>query len=259
MKSASLTLILFLLGVAPQAFGQKFLDKPFTEWNVDEVKKLLNEPPWSNQYQSDTGLAAADMEQSARESSDNRISGANRGNLGRGNVPAPIIIQLYSALPVRQAFVRGWQLGAKYDKMNAEDKAKFDASKANTITCPLCVDYYIVKLTKMKDSSGALDDGLFQTMTLEDFKGKVWLGNDKRERIELFQFTPPKGAGESAVFFFKRNRADGTPFFTPADKEIVFEFAPELRMRTANPYSRLIPATFEFKVSKMVIDGKLAF
>ena len=111
----------------------------------------------------------------------------------------------------------------------------------------------------MKDSSEAVDDGIFQTMTLDNFKGKVWLVNDKSERLEIFQFTPPKGAGEPAVFFFKRNRDDGTPFFTPADKEIKFLFSNELRAPNSNAYYYLIPASFTFKVAKMVMDGTVAF
>ena len=259
MKATFLTLVLFIVGLTSPAFGQKFLQKPYTEWSLDEVKKLLNEAPWSNQYQSEQGLMASTVEQSQREQADNRLSGADRGNLGRGNVPAPVIIQLYSALPLRQALVRTRQLGAKYDKLNPEDKAKFDASTAATLNCSLCKDYYIVTLTKTKDKSERIDDGIFQTLTLENLKGKVWLVNDKGEKLELFQFTPPKGAGESAVFFFKRNKEDGKPFFSEADKEIKFLFANELRAPNNNAYAHLIPRSFDFKVSKMIVDGKLAF
>ena len=259
MRATLFTLVLFVVSFASPAFGQKFLQKPYTEWSFEEVKKLLNEAPWSNQYQSEQGLIASTLEQSAREQADNRLSGSDRGNLGRGNIPAPVIIQLYSALPIRQALVRSRQLGAKYDKMNADEKAKFDASTAGTLKCPLCTDYYIITLTKTKDKSERVDDGIFQTLTLENLKGKIWLVNDKQEKLELFQFTPPKGAGESAVFFFKRKKEDGTPFFTEADKEIKFLFANELRAPNSNAYSHLIPRSFDFKVSKMLVDGKLAF
>ena len=259
MKTTLLTIALLLIGLASPAFGQKYLQKPYTEWSIDDAKKILNEAPWSNQYQSETGLAASSIEQGSREAADNRIRGSERGNLGRGNVPAPVTIQLYSALPIRQALVRSRQIGAKYDKMNADEKAKFDASTAGLLKCPLCAEYYIVTLTKAKDKSERIDDGIFQTLTLENLKGKVWLTNDKDEKLELFQFTPPKGGGESAVFFFKRKKDDGTPFFTEADKEIKFLFANELRAPNNNAYSHLIPRAFDFKVSKMVVDGKLAF
>ncbi|HKP67851.1 MAG TPA: hypothetical protein VJV05_01125 [Pyrinomonadaceae bacterium] len=259
MRATLLSLTLLFVCFASPAFGQKFLQKPYTEWSVDEVKKLLNEAPWSNQYQSESGLQASALEQGAREQADNRLSGSDRGNMGRGNVPAPVIIQLYSALPLRQALVRSRQIGAKYEKLNADDKAKFDASTAGMLECKLCKDYYIITLTKTKDKSERIDDGIFQTLTLENLKGKIWLANDKEEKLDLFQFTPPKGAGESAVFFFKRNKEDGKPFFSEADKEIKFLFANELRAPNNNAYAILIPRSFDFKVAKMIVDGKLAF
>lgn len=259
MKLISLTLVLFVIGLASPAFGQKYLQKPYTEWSVEDVTKMLNDSPWSAKYQSAEGNAAAQMQQQARESADNRLSGTDRGNLGRGSIPPPVLIQLYSSLPLRQAIVRGRQLGAKYDKMNAEDKAKFDASTAGLLKCPLCTDYYIVTLTKVKDGSERVDDGIFQTLTLDDVKGKVWLVNDKDEKLELFQFTPPKGAGESAVFFFKRKRDDGSLFFTPTDKSIRFSFANEFRSVNNNAYALLVPKMWEFKVAKILVDGKVEF
>ena len=259
MKLTILTLMLFVVGIVSPAFGPKYLQKPYTEWSLDDVSKIYNDSPWAFKYQSAEGSAAAALEQQTREARDTRLSGSDRGNLGRGSVPAPVLVQLYSGLPLRQALVRGRQLGAKYDKMSPEEKAKFDASTANLLACPLCNDHYIVTLTKMKDSSGRVDDGMFQTMTLEDLKGKVWLVNDKDEKLELFQFTPPKGAGESAVFFFKRVREEGNPFFATTDKEIKMMFANELRAPNSNAYAALIPRSFDFKVSKLVVDGKIAF
>ena len=259
MKLTFLTLILFVVGLASPAFGQKYLQKPYTEWSLDDVTKIVNDSPWAFKFQSAEASTAAAMEQQLREQRDTRLSGTDRGNLGRGDIAAPLLIQLYSGLPLRQALVRGRQIGAKYEKMNEEEKAKFDASTAGLLKCVLCTDHYIVTITKMKDSSGRVDDGMFQTLTLEDLKGKVWLVNEKDQKIELFQFTPPKGAGESAVFFFKRNREDGTPFFTPADKEIKLMFANELRAPNSNAYAKLIPRSFDFKVAKLVVDGKLAF
>ena len=259
MKLTFVTLIIFVVGLASPAFGQKYLQKPYNEWSVDDVTKIINDSPWTIKYQSGEASTAAAIEQQMREARDTRLSGSDRGNLGRGTVPPVVNIQLYSGLPLRQAIVRGRQIGAKYDKMSAEDKAKFDASTANLLKCPLCTEHYIVTLTKTKDSSGSVDDGILQTLTLEDLKGKVWLANDKNEKIELFQFTPPKGAGESAVLFFKRNRQDGTPFFTAADKEIKLMFANELRAPNSNAYASMIPRSVDFKVAKLIVDEKIAF
>jgi hypothetical protein len=165
-------------------------------------------------------------------------------------------MRLHSALPIRQALARAQQIGAKYDSMSQEDKKKFDESTAKFLACAICTDYYVVTLIKIKDSSGKVDDGIFQTLKAEDLKGKVWLVNDRDEKLELAEFTPPKGAGDAAVFFFKR---PATPFFNTTDKQIRFMFANELRQSGNNAYASLIPRTFEFKVSKMVVGEKIEF
>ena len=259
------TRVLFLLGLAffvvSPAVGQKFLQKPYKEWSQDDAIKVASDSPWANQYQSERGLDQAAIEQQRREQADTRLSGSDRGNQTRPNMPVPVIVRLHSALPVRQAIVRLQQLNAKYDKMSAEEQQKFDESTSKFLQCAICKDYYVVTLTKWKDSStSGITDGIFQTMTLEELKGKVWLVNDKDEKLELAQFTPPKSGSDSAVFFFKRADANGTPFFTPSDKLVRFMFANELRNNNVNAYSALIPRSFEFKVSKMLsADGKLEF
>jgi hypothetical protein len=248
----------FVLAAVLPAFGQKFLQKPYTEWSKDEAIKVLNDFPWSDRYQSERGLDAASIQQQRREQADTRLSGSERGNLGVTGAPIPITIRLFSAMPVRQALVRVQQLNTGYDKMSAEEKAKFDASKAAFLDCKICKDYYVVTLTKDKDASTTVSNGIFQTLKLADVKGKIWLENDKGGRREITEFTPPKNETDAAVFFFKRTDDAGNPFYTPTDKLVKFMFSNELR-DNKNEYSGLIPRLFEFKVAKMVADGKLEF
>ncbi|HUR98525.1 MAG TPA: hypothetical protein VMZ26_10720 [Pyrinomonadaceae bacterium] len=250
-------LILGLAAITP-SFGQKQLQKPYTEWSKEEATKVASDPPWASQYQSERGLDATSIANQQREQSNTRLSGSDRGNRGVFGAPIPIVIRLHSALPIRQAMVRLQQIEIGYDKMNSEEKAKFDASRALFLECKICKDYYVVTLTKFKDKSSTVNDGIFQSLKIEDLKGKVWLENDKGERRELTQFTPPKSETDSALFFFKRTDEAGTPFFTSADKAIKFMFSNELR-DNKNAYSGLIPRLFEFKAAKMVVEGKLEF
>ena len=259
MKFTHIFVLVFALLVAsPAAFGQKFLQKSYKEWSKEDATKVLTAFPWSDQYQSERGLDAAAIQQQRREQSDTRLSGRDRGNLGVTGAPIPITIQLFSALPVRQALVRLQQINLGYDKMNDEEKAKFDASRTAFLDCKICKDYYVVTLTKYKDTSTTVSNGIFQTLKLSDLKGKIWLENDRGERREMTEFTPPKNETDSAIFFFKRTDDSGTPFFSPSDKLIKLMFSNELR-DNKNEYSYLIPRVFEFKVPKMVVDGKLEF
>ena len=259
MKLAHILVFALALVFTSSAFGQKLLQKSYKEWNKDEVAKILKESGWALEYQSEEGLIAAQQEQQGRDSNDNN-RGSYRGNQGRVDIPAPITIRLHSALPIRQALVRMQQLGANYDKMNAEEKLKFDDQTAKFLECGICKQYYVITIAKWKDTSTSVSEGIFQTLTLDDLKGKIWLANDKDEKLELAQFTPPKGAADSAVFFFKRTNEKGMPFFTSSDKQVRFVFANELRSSNVNAYSKLIPKSFEFKVSKMLSpSGELEF
>lgn len=258
MKLNKLLLFACVFCLSVAAFSQKILEKPYQTWSKEEAMKVISNPPWSDQYQSSRGLAAVSQEQQSREQADTRLGGSERGSSSRNLAPPPVVIRLHSALPVRQAIVRLQQLQAGYDKMNAEQRAKFDESVKKFLDCATCQNYYIVTLTKFKDNSpGAVDDGIFQTLKPEDLKGKVWLVNDKNERRELAQFIPPKGAGESAIFYFKRTDEKGNPLLTPENKQLKFLFANELLDN--NAYSGLIPRSFDFKVSKLVINDKVEF
>ena len=96
-----------------------------------------------------------------------------------------------------------------------EQRANFDESTKKFLACAICQNYYVVTLTKFKDvSMSSVDDGIFQNLKYEDLKGKIWLVNDLNEKRELAQFTPPKGSGDSAVFFFKRTDDKGAPLLT---------------------------------------------
>jgi len=259
MRFTHIFVLVFALVATMPIFGQKFLQKPYTEWSQEEAAKLLKDSGWAVEYQSEEGLAAAQSQQQGRDANDNN-RGIYRGNQGRVDIPPPVTAILFSALPVRQAMVRRQQLGANYDKMSAEDKAKFDESKVKFLECAICKGYYVITLSKWKDTSTSVSEGIFQTMTLNDMKGKVWLVNDKDQKLELTEFTPPKNAADAAIFFFKRTDEQGAPFFTAADKQVRLVFSNELRTTGISQYSRLIPKAFEFKVSKMLSPkGELEF
>ncbi|MET0753449.1 MAG: hypothetical protein ABWZ66_08755, partial [Pyrinomonadaceae bacterium] len=234
------------------------LEKPYQQWSQEEAMKVVSAKPFADQYQSTGALAALSQQQQIREQWDTRMRGHDRGRTSRIQTIAPVVIRLHSALPVRQALVRLRQIQVGYDKMKEDDRKKFDESQKVLLNCAICQNYYVVTLTKWKDKSEAVDDGLFQTMKFEDFKGKVWLVNDKGERREVAQFTPPKVAGDPAVFYFKRTDDSGNPLLTTETKEFKFLFDNSL-LDSNNSYGYLVPRSFDFSVSKLIIDNKVEF
>lgn len=257
MKLTKLVLFLCITCLSATAFGQKFLEKPYQKWSQEEALKIISEKPFADQFTGGQNETAKEQQQ--REQADTRLGGSDRGSSAVSLGKPPVYIRLHSSLPVRQALVRLRQIAAGYDKMNGDDQKKFDATTATLLSCAICTDYYVITMIKAKDKSmGAVDTGLFQTMKLEDFKGKVWLVNDKGEKRELEQFTPSKGSGDTSIFFFKRADEKGNVLISPETKDFKFVFDRTLLDRN-NPYSELLPPSFEFKVGKILVDGKVEF
>lgn len=251
------TLVVFSVSAVS---AQKFLSKPYTSWSTEEAQKIINDSGWARTYISTDGNAQADAQSASRTQRDTVNSGGGRpGSTARTLGTLPLVARLHSSLILRQAMVRLQQINIKYDKMSDSDKAKFDASRKGYLECPICKDFYVVTLTKYTDSSGeTVGDGIFQSVTLDDIKGKVALVNDKGERRMLFQFNPAKSAGDAAVLYFPRKDENGNPLITADSKEVELVFSGEF-VDWNKRYAGQYPRKFEFDVSKMTVDGNVAF
>jgi hypothetical protein len=252
-------LLVVILVLTFQVFAQK-KEKTFHEWSKDEATKVLTDSPWAKTYQSSQGLIAAERSQVSREQADQVINGRASQAAPSGRfIPAPVVIRLNSALRIRQALVRLQQIAAGYDKMSEKDRAKFDESAKDFLACSACEKLYVVTITRFRNSGQGIDnEGIFQTIRFEDVKGKVYLSNENGEKRELVQFIAPKQSGESAVFLFRRFDSDGKPLIIPEGKELNFVFTADF-LSSQNPYSPYVPRKFDFKVSKLIIDGKVEF
>lgn len=260
MKFSVAFLSLFVCISAATVAGQKDYDRPINKWGQEEALRIVTDSAWAKPYQSTTGKAGSDAALAAREQNQNVYSGgSNPRSVARDFGPPPVTLRLHSSEVLRKATVRLQQIDVGYDKMSEEDRLKFDASRKTFLDCAICKDYYVVTLTKATFSKdGSVDEGVFQGMTLAELKGNVKLMNDAGEVRELIQFTPPKTAGDSAVFFFKRADDAGKHLVTKDSKEVRFVFENDF-LGPKNRYASLLPRFFDFKVSKLVVGDKLLF
>lgn len=258
MTNTKLLVVFMMLVFSLTVVAQK-KEKSFKNWSKEEAMEIATNSAWAKTYQSTQGLIAAEQTQVAREQADqvilNRGSQATASNRG---VPAPIVIRLNSALAIRQALVRQQQIAAKYDKMSDADKAKFDESSKDFLACAACKNLYVITITKFRNSGLGIDEGIFQSTKFDQIKDKIRIANEKGEFRTLVQFIPPKQGGESAVFFFQRFDSNGKELITPENKELSFLISPEF-LDARNPYASFLPRKFDFKVSKLVVDGKVEF
>ncbi|GEM_PF-572543 len=261
LKRVCLTFAVALLLVGVIS-AQKTWEKPYKKWSKDDAMKIVTTSPWAATYQSINGSAAASQSQIARNQTDTVNGGGNGRNAGsfdRNAGPAPVVFRLHSGRPIREAIQRGREIAAGYDKMDDQKKQEFDASGKGFLDCAICKDYYVVSATKFPDpTSGSVDEGILQGSTLNDLKGNVWLVNDKGEKREIFQFTPPKRAGDSAYMFFARKDENGSELIRADTKSFKLLFNNNFFL-SSNPYAALMPSSMEFKVPQLLVGNKLEF
>lgn len=258
MYRLSLMFFCVCLICAP-AFAQKVLEKPIEEWSQKDATEILNNSAWAQGYQSLQGSANASAIEALRAQSDNSIVGAERGRTTRVGAPPPVIARLHSGLPIRLALMRLNQIGANYDKMNNEEKIKFNESARKLLDCAICQNYYVVTLTKAANASGqSVEEAVFQGMTFDQMKGNVWLKNEKGVTRELAQFIAPEKRGDSAVFFFLRKDEKGAVLLSKENTALHVVFSGAF-LTSTNRFAYLLPRQFDFSVSKITFGDIVVF
>jgi hypothetical protein len=237
-KSNSAALLLCLgvvLGAATKDFWET---KPFTEWNEQEVMKMLSESPWARTLNVFGGtLAAAQAANRVTDLPTLSTTGAGRGSgfglpgtgYGTGGDSVPLYVNWFSSSKIRQAFGRLALL--RNEAPEAEIK-KYLAEPRQ--------DYEIA-------ISGPLMDP-FNSLTLSDFKSKTSLSSkkDKSKTIPLKNYVQPKDRKDGMAIFFFERQISGKPAFNPDDQEVEF-----------SAQGKKIILKASFKLSKMMDAGNL--
>jgi hypothetical protein len=245
------TRVIALVGVAMclalSAAAQNSVEKPFTMWSKDDALKLMSDSPWAKKIEN------TQPSESLSATPNSRATAANAPvEQGSGPGIPSIVIQIHSGLPLREAIARMQQIATGYDKKTDADKAAFDATQKAFLECTICNDYYVITISKSRSR-----DIPFGGLTTDDLRSKVKLVNDKGEEREIARFDAPQNVREAAVFYFKRTDDKGSPFVTVDSKEVRLVFSKEFLGK--NPSASMVPASSSFKISKMIVGGKLLF
>ena len=255
-------LVCVFFAIGGVASAQKIWEKPYEKWDRADALTVVSSSPWAVTYQSRESVAASSVRQTSIDQRDSANSGGNgqlAGSQTRVASRPPIVARLHSGLPIRQAITRGRQIAAGYDKMDETKKKEFDESSKGFLQCAICQNYYVVSLTTVPDAmSQSIEEAIFLGLTLSDLKGNVSLVNDKGEERELVQLTPPKRPTDSAYLFFARKDDKGALLVTPDTKSFKLVFKNGF-FTSSNRYASMVPRSFEFNASKMMIGNELTF
>jgi hypothetical protein len=219
--------VLFLLAAA----AAKDKRKPWTQWSVEDAKKILNDSGWG---QTQTPVANAQY--------DWAINGVNYR------------IRFLSAKPIRQAFLRLVQLDPKATPEQTEQAHQsVDAKYEQVVVIAVSYDqddlalprdnYYLMPIIQ------AFSEGMTSTL-----KNNTYLEIKGGQRVFLQEYRPPSGDGMGAIFIFPRIVND-KPILDPKSGEVRF-YAEFPKLGGNDQQIRL---NMRFKVSDLMYDGVLEY
>ena len=241
-RFSSLLALMAMMCMALPASAQEWKRKPYTEWSLSEVVRILSDSPWAQTQ-------------------------VEYANLFHG-VPTStysVTIRLRSALPIRQALLRQKQILMNYQRFRAADKKRFDEETRTFVECSDCRDYYIVTLVSHMPSNTEpplsqkrevwfdIVDAL-KHFKIEDLKSKVYLANDKGERRDIVRFIPAKGDRREVMFVFARRNDQGKTLITPDNKKFYFRIEEEVFKGQPMPLK-----PFMFEVDRLIQNGEVIF
>lgn len=239
MKNAFLvllTLSVLLLGVA----AQKKM-KPWTEWNLKEAQKMLDDSAWG-QTQRETNTSEMFYNPTTNRGGGRSESRDSQGATNQA-VNVNYHIRFLSAKPIRQAFARSIILQQKTPNAQLEEQLKAFAEQKSSEWVVVAVSF---DSTDQRFSGSAMQ--LLNSANTGILQNNTYLEVKDGKRLFLKEYRAPINDGMGAKFIFPR-MAEGKPFVTEESGYVRFytEFNKDLKLN------------MRFKVQDMMYDGQLEY
>lgn len=236
--------VLGLLLVCSLTASAQWDKKPYTEWSIRDVQKVLNDSPWGRTQVFTTASALFQGPISGRGG----ISGTRAGSPPDRPTDATHInfhVRFLSAKPMRQALSRWNELKQK-NGVSPEMAAQLKQFASGEF-----LEIIIVVVDCESTEAGEnvqQAKSLLRTHGTADLKNNTYLETKGGKKIFLQEFQSPRPDGFGARFIFPR-LVDDKPFITAESEEI--HFYTEL--------SDVYKLDRRFKVKDMMFDGKLEY
>jgi hypothetical protein len=178
-------------------------NEPFEHWSRDQAMTLLNDSPWAKSQKIGSILNIR-----------------TAGDAGTKDYFYTFTLRFFSALPVRESYVRLYQLLNDYGSMDAVQKQKFD----NRYKRGLDLDVskrVIVALDFSSNDPQATRDVMdyLHNATRDTLWQTTYLISQRLGRVDLAEYYPPSTDGTGAKFIFPRE-VNGQPVVSPDDKDV---------------------------------------
>jgi len=202
------------------ANGEAWKSKPFAQWDEKDIRKILNDSPWSKVVQVPAAWTSGD---SGGSSGSTLPSAAQEhapggGIMGGSGTPTPpsapqvpqaeFVVRWASSRTVREAFLRAAVLGGRIKQEEAEKQA----------AQPMEVYQVLIVGQDMKPFQGADDKALLEKTYL--------LTKKTKQRIPAVAVEYQRGSDgktvQAAAFSFPKKSSSGEATISPDEKGVDF-------------------------------------
>jgi hypothetical protein len=244
---------LFIFSVAvitTFAADDYWVKKDWHKWSKDEVKRMLQDSPWSKPL--------IEKQPATTDALPHNSGAAANGSVGEGATELDYYLQLRSAQPVREAFIRQQEILQNYDKMGADEKKAFDQKTDDYLKRTF--DNEIV--LHVVYSSNVQTFQLAMMRAWQDYPDGVvprdlLLINERGDRVLPVRWVSPRSGVSEFEAVFPRTR-NGEPIIQNTDKEFSIQI-PQPKVGTGTGSFAYVRGLAQFKVDKMTVDGKLVY
>jgi hypothetical protein len=231
MKTRHLTItaLAALLGLGMLFAKNNETEGNYEKWDQQQTVKMFDDSPW------------AQVQTYSFESPG--------GSMGQNEFKYQFTVRLFSAVPIRQAYVRMLQIMNHYDSLPPARQNQFDARVGGLATANVDDEIVVAVAYATNDPQGSRDmDQFFKTATTDTLNQSAYLYTTTAGQLQLKKYLPPN-SGIGCRFIFPRS-FNGKPVLTPEDKELRFQvYIPRIGQNLL----------VGFKPSNMMYDGKLAY
>jgi len=239
-RSALFFFLLVSLVVAVAAAGEFWQEKEYRRWSERDCRKLLENSPWAKRYILSRALVEL-------------LGRVDPERAGEPRAEMQYVVQLRSALPIRQALVRLAQLNQKYDQMPPEQQQAFD-QQAESLLAARFPETVVVDVTYGSNLPVYAREMAFhwQSQTTETVQNRVFLLGSGGVRLSPLSYAPSEGGGAFRLVFPRQY--EGQPLVSQQDKKLQLEF-PHPNIGGQGEARVLI----EFEVKKMLLNGEVIY
>jgi hypothetical protein len=244
-RKLSLAICLCLvLGIVASRADDFWTAKKWQDWTKEDCRKMLHDSPWSKKWSQSISNNGPKLPS---------VSGAARvGAAGDSVNEIDYYIQLRSALPVREAIVREFQFDKKYEELTSDKKKTFESQILNRDYSESIVFHFIFE-TSTETFARQLAE-YWQNIPPDGAPSDVYLINERGDHIRPVRVAAPRAAGYEFEMVFPR-MVKNEPVVREGDKVLQLQF-PEPAISGIFPADI---AMIEFRVDKMVWDGKITY